>query len=108
MQFKTQYFIINFYFMYLLFFPLSLILLGFSSSQEAYYSYHGYSFFSSGSEILSRANESLSLSFKFCQRDGILLYATGASPGTQYFSIGVYQSRILVEFNLGNDLREVR
>ena len=87
---------------------LSLSFLGLASSQEAYYGYHGYSFFSSGSQVLSRGNESLSISFRSCQSDGLLLYATESLPGTGYFSIGLYQSRILIEFNFGNDLREVR
>ena len=92
------------------FLSLSLFLSypGIASSQEAYYGYHGYSFFSSGSQVLSRGNESLSISFRSCQSDGLLLYATESSPGTGYFSIGLYQSRILIEFNFGNDLREVR
>ncbi|XP_019852025.1 PREDICTED: uncharacterized protein LOC100635691 [Amphimedon queenslandica] len=86
---------------------LLLCTFGLASSQEAYYGYHGYSFFSSGSQVLSRGNESLSISFRSCQSDGLLLYATESSPGTGYFSIGIYQSRILIEFNFGNDLREI-
>lgn len=81
-------------------------LTGLCSSQEVYYGYLGYSYFPTANVQLAQGNESLSISFKFCQTDGILLYATDDSRFL-YFSIGIYQSRILIEFNLGNDLREV-
>ena len=66
----------------------------------------GYTQFPVANEELRFANQSLSLTFKFCRTDGILLYAVD-SERFLYFSIGLYRSRILVEFNLGNDLREV-
>ena len=53
------------------------------------------------------ANVSLSLSFRFCLRDGILLYATDSTGGL-YFSVGVYNSNIVVQFDTGGGLREVR
>ena len=53
------------------------------------------------------ANVSLSLSFRFCLRDGILLHTTD-STGVLYFSVGVYNSHIVVQFDTGEGLREVR
>ena len=53
------------------------------------------------------ANVSLSLSFRFCLRDGILLYTTD-STGELYFLVGVYDSHIVVQFDTGDGLREVR
>ena len=53
------------------------------------------------------ANVSLSFSFRFCLRDGTLLYTTD-STGELYFSVGVYDSHIVVQFDTGDGLREVR
>ena len=53
------------------------------------------------------ANVSISLSFRFCLRDGILLYTTDSTGGL-YFSVGVYNSDIVVQFDTGDGLREVR
>ena len=53
------------------------------------------------------ANVSLSLSFRFCLRDGILLHTTD-STGAVYFSVGVYNSHFVVQFDTGEGLREVR
>lgn len=53
------------------------------------------------------ANVSLSLSFHFCLRDGILLHTTD-STGALYFSVGVYNSHFVVQFDTGEGLREVR
>ena len=71
-----------------------------------YYGYLGYSEFPSLGQQLQPANSSLSFRFKFCQSDGILLYATD-SQGLRYFSVGVSRSRILVEFDMGEDVKEV-
>ena len=53
------------------------------------------------------ANVSLSLSFRFCLHDGTLLYTTD-STGELYFLVGVYDSHIVVQFDTGDGLREVR
>ena len=77
-----------------------------SVDATVYYGFDGYSKFPSANDNLSKANESISFEFKFCQTDGILLYATDEER-VLYFAIGVYQSRILLEFDLGDGLREV-
>ena len=75
-----------------------------SCQSSTYYGYLGYSSFQA--QVLQYANSSISLSFKLCETDGILLYATDEA-NTRYFAIGVYRLRILVEFDLGDDIREV-
>lgn len=83
---------------------ISLVLLGVSCQSSAYYGYLGYSAFSA--QVLQYANESISLSFKLCETDGILLYATDEG-NLRYFAVGVHRSKLLVEFDLGDDIREV-
>lgn len=81
-----------------------------SSAQESgatvYYGLAGYSQFPQANTELARANESLSLVFKSCQKEGILLYATDAFR-TRYFSIGLFRARVLIEFDLGEGIAEV-
>ena len=74
--------------------------------EPLYFGFDGYSKFSSANELLVHANESIDFEFKFCQSDGIVLYATDIERQL-YFAIGVYQSRLLVEFDAGQSLREV-
>ena len=76
-------------------------------STSAFYGLSGYSGYSAGSTELVGANESLSLSFRFCFSDGILLHTTD-SAGELYFLVGLYNSYILVQFDTGQGLREVR
>lgn len=78
-----------------------------SLAEPLYFGFDGYSKFSSADEPLVHANESIDFEFKFCQSDGIILYATDIERQL-YFAIGVYQSRLLVEFDVGQSLREVR
>ena len=75
-------------------------------STSALYGLSGYSGYSAGSTQLVGANESLSLSFRFCFGDGILLHTTD-STGQLYFLVGLYNSYILVQFDTGQGLREV-
>ena len=77
-----------------------------NSTDAVYYGLAGYSQFPHANEQLQRANESLSIGFRFCQTDGILLYATDAF-NFRYFSIGVSGFRLLIEFNLGEGIGEV-
>ena len=77
-----------------------------TESLPTYYNFFGYSKFSSANEQLARANESISITFKFCQSDGVLMYARDGE-NMLYFALGVYRSRVLIEFNLGEGLREV-
>lgn len=76
------------------------------SQSPVYYGYLGYSEFPSLDQQLELANSSLSFRFKFCQSDGILLYATD-SQRIRYFSVGVSRSKILIEFDMGEDIKEV-
>lgn len=77
------------------------------ATNSAYYGLSGYSGYPNGSAQLVGANVSLSLSFRFCLRDGILLHTTD-STGALYFSVGVYNSHFVVQFDTGEGLREVR
>lgn len=72
----------------------------------AYYGLSGFTAYSMGSSQLVGANESLAMSFRYCLSDGILLHATD-STGQLYFSLGVYNLQILVQFDAGAGLREV-
>ena len=72
----------------------------------AYYGLSGYTGYSVASTQLDGAGESLSLTFRYCLSDGILLHAEDSS-GALYFSLGVHNVQILVEFDTGEGLREV-
>ena len=76
-------------------------------STSTYYGLSGYSGYPTGRTQLVNANVSLLLSFRFCLSDGILLHTTD-STGDLYFSVGVYSSCILVQFDTGEGLREVK
>ena len=77
-----------------------------NATDAVYYGLAGYSQFSHANERLLGANQSLSIGFRFCQTDGILLHATNAL-NSQYFSIGVSGFRLLIEFNVGQGIGEV-
>ena len=80
-----------------------------SASQNAssyYYGSNGYTQYNNAQELLAGAEQLLSISFKTCMQHGILLYATNPAE-RQYFVVGVSDSNLIVEFNLGRGLREV-
>ena len=85
---------------------VSPLLLGILCQSSTYYGYLGYSYFPA--QVLQNTNDTISLYFKFCETDGILLYAT-SGDSIRYLAIGVYRSRILVEFYLSTieDVQEV-
>jgi hypothetical protein len=95
--------------------PLLLLLLipslsALAQSQDLpyYYNFTGYTQFIDASSQLASANVSLSLTFKFCQTDGVLVYASNTNlQRLHYFTVGIYRSQPFVEFDLGSDLREI-
>ena len=76
------------------------------SSSSAYYGLSGYTGFSVGSEQLSGAADFLSISFRYCPSDGILLHTTDSTEQL-YFSLGVFNLQLLAQFDSGAGLREV-
>lgn len=80
-----------------------------SASQNVssyYYGTSGYTQYNNAQELLAGAEQLLSISFKTCTQHGLLMYATNLVEN-QYFVVGVSDSRLVVEFNLGRGLREV-
>lgn len=71
-----------------------------------YYGSNGYTQYSNAQQHLAGADQLLSIRFKTCMLHGLLLYATNQET-SQYFVVGVSDSRIVVEFNLGRGFREV-
>lgn len=75
-------------------------------SSAVYYGFTGYTRFPVASDVLTNAaNQSISFEVKFCQMEGVFLYATDQE--FKYFAIGIFQSRFLIQFDFGNGLREV-
>ncbi len=64
--------------------------------ESIYYGLTGHTGYSSGSPELVGAGEELSLTFRHCLGDGVLLHARD-SQGEGYFAVGVYNLQILVE-----------
>ena len=75
-------------------------------SLSYYYGRNGYTQFNNVQEYLAGAEELLIIRFKTCMPHGLLMYATNLEE-SQYFAVGVSNSRIIVEFNLGRGVREV-
>lgn len=79
---------------------------GGQDSSSYYYARDGYTQYNNAQNYLSGAEQTLSITFKTCTLHGLLLYANN-QDGSQYFVVGVSNSRIVVEFNLGQGIREV-
>jgi len=71
-----------------------------------YYGLDGYTQYNNAQDYLAGVDQLLSIRFKTCMLHGLLMYATN-QEGSQYFVVGVFDSRITVEFSLGSGLREV-
>ena len=84
-------------------------MVGQSEQQRAssyYYGPDGYTLYYNAQDYLAGAEQLLSIRFKSCMLHGLLMYATNQEE-TQYFVVGVTNSRIIIDFDLGSGLREV-
>lgn len=76
------------------------------NASSYYYGPDGYTQYNNPQDYLAGVEELLSIRFKTCMLHGLLMYAT-SQDNSQYFVVGVSDSRIVVEFDLGRGLREV-
>lgn len=76
------------------------------SVSSYYYGPDGYTLYYNAVDYLVGAEELFSIRFKSCMLHGLLVYATNQEQ-SQYFVVGVSNSRIVVDFDLGRGLREV-
>jgi hypothetical protein len=77
-------------------------------SSSAYYEEVGYTGYPVASSELTAAgaSESLSLFFRYCAPDGLLLYATDQS-GSLYLALGISSNHLLLEFDTGERKQQV-
>ena len=81
---------------------------GAQESSSAYYEEVGYTGYPVASSELTAAgaSESLSLFFRYCAPDGLLLYATDQS-GSLYLALGISSNHLLLEFDTGEGKQQV-
>ena len=97
---------INYYVTFHIFPVVTVIAQSGQDPSSYYYGHNGYTQYNNVQEYLAGAEELLFIRFKSCMPHGLLIYATNLEEA-QYFAVGVSNSRIIVEFNLGRGVREV-